>query len=73
VLFVGTDFSNHSIGYVCLHPACKRTCLYEYFMLMYACNVYAASMSVRVYIDVDIPLHTLSYTYLSSLNEEEET
>jgi hypothetical protein len=26
---------------------------------------YAASMSVRVYIDVGIPMHTLPYTYLS--------
>jgi hypothetical protein len=28
-------------------------------------HLYAASMSVRVSIDMGIPMHTLSYTYLS--------
>jgi hypothetical protein len=29
-------------------------------------------MSVRVYIDMGIPMHNLSHTYLSLTNEEEE-
>jgi hypothetical protein len=28
-------------------------------------HLYAASMCVRVYIDMGIPMHTLSYAYLS--------
>jgi hypothetical protein len=37
--------------------ACVAWCVFS--------HEYAASMSVRVSIDMGIPMHTLSYTYLS--------
>ena len=36
-------------------------------------RVYAACMCVRVYVDMGIPMHALSYTCRSQINEEEET
>jgi hypothetical protein len=32
-------------------------------------HVYAASVSVRVYVDMGIHMHTLSYTYLSIISK----